>query len=353
MRSRIEERTPFPWAVKETLLKETGGKCAHCGILLDRYSNMTVDHFIPLNRGGTNDQVNLTMLCDGCNQEKSDMVLPSSWYPFLSPAKRREMAAAMKQYMKDTDYLSQDCLLPVDTFRIEVPVTAKRKACGGYRMIRMPAYIQGTRMQKEDSFCWLMEYKKHLQWRDACGVLTHPSEFTAPCYMLKKGDIEVAMVNPWMIHEWDAGLGNYRNEVLVDWFFSPSLPKRDYLPEMLACMTAGVETYISSSMSKNMDTACAVLFRTRCFMSDRFCGPVFDLLAEGHNDDINEFHADGSSLTARIREVSAIVLVGSRKACKELERKLDGENPDGMVAMGDAMDRNESLNRRLERNGGQ
>lgn len=45
MRTRVEERTFFSWEVKERLLKETGGKCAHCGTPLDRYTNLTVDHF--------------------------------------------------------------------------------------------------------------------------------------------------------------------------------------------------------------------------------------------------------------------------------------------------------------------
>lgn len=135
MRERIEERMPFSWAQKVPLLDETNGKCAHCGIMLDRYTNMTVEHIIPLNKGGTNDPENLTMLCEDCNTEKSDMILPSSWYPHLSHKKHKAVGELLSRYMHETDYLSEDCLLPLDTFRIEAPVTTKKKTARGMKVI--------------------------------------------------------------------------------------------------------------------------------------------------------------------------------------------------------------------------
>ena len=57
-----------------------------------------------------------------------------------------------------------------------------------------------------------------------------------PCYLIEKGSIDIAMVNPYMIHEWDASLKNYRNEVIMDWFFTQNLPDRDYLPKKYSFM---------------------------------------------------------------------------------------------------------------------
>lgn len=349
MRARVEERTPFPWTVKEPLLKETGGKCAHCGAPLDRYTNLSVDHFIPLSKGGSNSPENLTVLCDDCNLEKADMILPPiGWYPYLCHTKKKMLQERLKKYMRETDYLAEDCLMPMDTFRIEAPVTTKKTfAGGGYKQLRIPVYIHGTKMTDDDAFAWLMEYRRHLQWRDAEGTVKHPSEFMAPYYLLKKGDIEIAMANPWMVHEWDETLGNYRNEIMMDWFFKQDLPKRDYLPEMLAYVVGGLETYICRSIASTMEGACAVLFRTRCFLSDRFCGPVFDILAKGRSDDKIEFET-GYSMTARIRDLSVFHILGERTACKKLQEKMDRENPDNMLSMEDAMKENENLNKRFQ-----
>lgn len=348
MRERIEERMPFPWAVKEALLKETNGRCAHCGVPLDRYTNLTVDHVIPLNKGGINDPKNLTVLCDGCNRQKSDMVLPPKvWYPYLNKAKKTALAAYMESYMKETDYLAEDCLMPLDTFRVEVPVTAERKyGQNARKVIRMPAYIHGTRMEYDDAFAWLMEYKRFLEYRDAAGTLGHPSEFQAPCYLLKKGSIEIAMVNPWMIHEYGADIKNYRNEIMMDWFFSPKLPKRDYLPEMLAYLVYGVEKYIAGSIAASMEGACVVMSRTRCFLSDRFCGPVFDRISEGRNDVVSTF-GKNERLPARIRELSEFKLLGERKACRELEKEMERLYPDGYMYMEDAMKMCADFNKRF------
>jgi 5-methylcytosine-specific restriction endonuclease McrA len=42
--------------------------CANCGTA----SNLTIDHIIPLAKGGPNKLHNLQMLCDTCNTEKAD-----------------------------------------------------------------------------------------------------------------------------------------------------------------------------------------------------------------------------------------------------------------------------------------
>lgn len=352
MRAQVEERTPFPWSVKEPLLKETNGKCAHCGTPLDRYTNLSVDHFIPLSKGGSNDPENLTVLCDDCNTLKSNMILPAvGWYPYLAPSKKKILNENLKRYMKETDYLAEDCLVPMDTFRIEAPVTTRKKfGNGGYREIRMPVYIRGTRMERDDAFAWLMEYKRHLKYRDACGVMESPTEFNAPCYILKKGDIEIAMVNPWMIHDWDEEMKNWRNEIVMDWFFIQDLPKRDYLPEMLQWVVEGVEMYIARSISSTTDGACAVLFRTRCFLSDRFCAPVFDRMTKGRRDELVEFDT-GHSLTGQIRELSRINIMGDPKACKELTKRLELENPDKWISMEDVANENNDFNKRFEGKG--
>ena len=45
---------------------EHGAICAHCGVT----ENLTIDHIIPLAKGGTNDLDNLQPLCKSCNSSK-------------------------------------------------------------------------------------------------------------------------------------------------------------------------------------------------------------------------------------------------------------------------------------------
>ncbi len=49
-------------------LKKRRRRCAFCGAA----DNLTLDHKIPLSRGGTWAQSNLQLLCAKCNVEKGD-----------------------------------------------------------------------------------------------------------------------------------------------------------------------------------------------------------------------------------------------------------------------------------------
>lgn len=50
------------------IFRQQRGRCAYCRVLLRRYQ---VDHIQPLVSGGSNDRVNLQLLCASCNKHKS------------------------------------------------------------------------------------------------------------------------------------------------------------------------------------------------------------------------------------------------------------------------------------------
>lgn len=55
-------------------IKKEQHRCCYCGkklVLEDR----TIDHIVPLNRGGQTMEKNLAVACAECNLEKSDMTL--------------------------------------------------------------------------------------------------------------------------------------------------------------------------------------------------------------------------------------------------------------------------------------
>lgn len=53
-------------------LKRLGGKCQHCGTT----TNITIDHILPVSKGGTNHIGNLQPLCGSCNTRKLDKIIP-------------------------------------------------------------------------------------------------------------------------------------------------------------------------------------------------------------------------------------------------------------------------------------
>lgn len=60
--------------VKSSLLEKTGGVCAVCGRSL-AYSKVTIEHYIPKYRGGTDDERNLFPLCKNCNKSKGSRIV--------------------------------------------------------------------------------------------------------------------------------------------------------------------------------------------------------------------------------------------------------------------------------------
>lgn len=61
-----ENRPHIPLNVRREVLSP--GKCRKCSSV----NQLTIDHIIPVAKGGTHDRSNLQCLCRPCNREKSD-----------------------------------------------------------------------------------------------------------------------------------------------------------------------------------------------------------------------------------------------------------------------------------------
>lgn len=76
----LEERRLFTFEERKAALQRSHNKCACCGKPLTT-KNMTMDHVIPISRGGKNEAKNLVALCYDCNQLKGNMLYrPESFY---------------------------------------------------------------------------------------------------------------------------------------------------------------------------------------------------------------------------------------------------------------------------------
>lgn len=100
--SERTERRLFTYDERVAILKSTGGKCACCGCKLTTRT-LTVEHIIPISRGGTNDMENLTALCETCNKDKSNLLyLPRSFYmALIGTTTVRQMDDMVRQWFKE------------------------------------------------------------------------------------------------------------------------------------------------------------------------------------------------------------------------------------------------------------
>ncbi|ALF51678.1 HNH nuclease [Nostoc piscinale CENA21] len=64
-------RIRIPPEVRQYVFQRDKYQCQSCG-KMDLETNLTIDHIIPLARGGQNDISNLHTLCLTCNLKKSD-----------------------------------------------------------------------------------------------------------------------------------------------------------------------------------------------------------------------------------------------------------------------------------------
>ncbi|MBD1837353.1 HNH endonuclease [Coleofasciculus sp. FACHB-501] len=68
-------RIRIPPEVRKYVFQRDRCQCQSCGKTALE-ANLTIDHIIPLSRGGSNDISNLQTLCLPCNQRKTNHLAP-------------------------------------------------------------------------------------------------------------------------------------------------------------------------------------------------------------------------------------------------------------------------------------
>lgn len=89
------------------ILSKSDSKCCHCGCLLKVGFNFSRDHYIPLNKGGTNELENLYGLCKECNQKKTDYIMhPYDYYNYLKEDYMEELLGIYTGYIEKVRWTS-------------------------------------------------------------------------------------------------------------------------------------------------------------------------------------------------------------------------------------------------------
>ena len=121
-RHQIEEREFKNRDQKEAIAMKSDNKCVWCGKkVYIGYPGATIDHYIPLKKGGTNEFTNLVLMCEECNQKKGSYVIPLNIAarhlkePYLS-----ELGNYFEDYVSKYDYLSRGNLMCCDMYELDV-----------------------------------------------------------------------------------------------------------------------------------------------------------------------------------------------------------------------------------------
>lgn len=118
-REKFFDRDMFTYEEKVEIAKKSDNRCCHCG--KECYINFgaTVDHFVPLSKGGTNRPYNLIMLCEDCNKEKNNRIIdPENYLKYLHEEDKRKLTDYFESYLQSFEFIDRTTLLACDEYEL-------------------------------------------------------------------------------------------------------------------------------------------------------------------------------------------------------------------------------------------
>lgn len=203
-REKIENRrASISKEEKAYILSKTHRKCAKCGKTLSvESSDYTTDHFIPLNKAGSNDIENLVPLCCSCNRYKDDYVVSPDYYTYLDPHYKKEITKIYEDYCEKYTWTSFNNFAKEELIKIEyfLPI----KSMLGHKKNGTPcgvlgeAYLFKAKEKDLDDICVLVrEYNEKYGWPSDKAEVRSIVEnvYNDGCmYMIKKKDELIGVI---------------------------------------------------------------------------------------------------------------------------------------------------------------
>lgn len=153
-RVKTVERKWFTKDEKYYILSKSHGKCCHCGKPIKVGVDFTVEHVIPISKGGTNDITNVVALCKECNDNKADYIIfPYEYFKYLDREFLNELYDNQIEYYKNTNWFNITNFLPEDKFEINIEMSldslaSKRKSLRHRGKQFKDMYIQRNMLAK-------------------------------------------------------------------------------------------------------------------------------------------------------------------------------------------------------------
>ena len=125
IQKKYYDREHFTLDEKEDICAKSGNKCAHCGTPIFAGYQMTVDHFIPLDKGGSNQMINLIPLCKDCNESKDNKLYSMEYIKYLKPKYKQQIKDYLDSYVQVIDYCQRHRLLAYDEYNRSILITPR------------------------------------------------------------------------------------------------------------------------------------------------------------------------------------------------------------------------------------
>ncbi len=112
-RQKIDDRfINFSYEERLRIGNKSNNLCCHCGKEVYPGYGATVDHFIPLDKGGINRDINFIMLCEKCNKTKTNKIVdPEKYLKYLKPKYLEDIKGYFNSYISSFEYLDRNNLL--------------------------------------------------------------------------------------------------------------------------------------------------------------------------------------------------------------------------------------------------
>lgn len=120
-RHKVEEREYFTEDEREAIAAKSDHKCVCCGRKVYFGYGATIDHYIPLKKGGTNDRANLVLMCEDCNKKKKSKVMAAIvGASYLPEPYFEELRQVVQNYVDTYRYISRGNLIAFDQYEFGV-----------------------------------------------------------------------------------------------------------------------------------------------------------------------------------------------------------------------------------------
>ncbi len=283
-RRQVESRTPIPYPTRRRIFDESGHVCAHCGCELDFNKNFTVEHVIPLFKGGTSDVKNLVALCRTCNKAKSDKIYrPQSYYKYVNKTRMAELSEMFDEYLARTDWLAYDNLFRTDS---ETQTVLIEQRLRNGKSARIPMTIAIRKIGHEYAFEWLQLYTARLRTEDKHVMAGSVDDLKSPYYVITCNDRILMLCSAYttpteFIPERDTNLRAVINSIRIETFTNPNVKyKPDLTPRLLYGALTAVMTRIQETLNANTDEESLIQCLVEYPASDPYADLMFEYVRE-------------------------------------------------------------------------